>query len=197
MSCRSLLAFAALALPASAAAQHGAGPGPAPTAPREASQFGFLIGQWELDVRLAGPGGLAERIHGSPRLLGTWKAWRAFDGWGVEDELRLVDRSANPRSLTYTMRAYDPQARRWSLSILDVYRSRITLAEAEWKDGELRQTSRGADGDGKPYLIRARFYEIKPAGFRFQQDRSMDDGKTWKEGTLRIEARRVAATAPR
>jgi hypothetical protein len=30
-----------------------------------------------------------------------------------------------------------------------------------------------------------------------QQDRSLDDGKTWTEAVLRIDAKRVATTAPR
>ena len=173
-------------------AQHGAG-GAAPAArpPAEAAQFDFLLGQWELVVRLPGPGGLAERIHGAPKLLGSWKAWRAFDGWGIEDELRLVDESANPRALSHTMRIYDPAARRWSSAALDVYRARFSQGTGEWKAGELRLEGRSSDPDGPPVLTRSRFYDIRPASFRFQQDRSRDDGRTWQQGTLRIEAKRV------
>lgn len=199
MSARSvLLSFALLVAPAAGAAQHGtASSGPVTTAPREATQFDFLLGQWELTVRVPGPGGLAARLHGTPRLTGTWKAWRGFDGWGVEDELRIVDGSGNPVGLSHAVRVFDAAGRRWSLSTLDVYRTRFTSGTAEWKDGEMRVTSRGTDLEGRAYVSRSRFYEITATGFRFQQDRSLDDGRTWTEGTLRIEAKRVAAAAPR
>jgi len=191
-----LLTLLALA-PAPALAQHGAGtPQQAPVAPAEARQHEFLIGQWELVVKVP-PAGLAQRIHGVPRLVGTWKAWRAFDGFGVEDELRITDAAGNPVSLSHAMRFYDRAARGWSLATLDVYRGKLTIATAEWKEGRMTQSSRGTDQEGKPVLFRSRFSDITPTSFRWQQDRSSDDGKSWTEGTLRIEAKRIAATAPR
>lgn len=186
----------ALFLPRPATAQHSRQAEPAPTAPAEAHQHDFLIGQWELEVKVP-PAGLAQRIHGTPKLAGTWKAWRAFDGFGIIDELRITDAAGNPVSLAHTMRYYDRAARSWSITVLDVYRGRQTTGTAEWKEGRMSQTSRSADAEGKPVLVRTRFYDITPTGFRWQQDRSSNDGKSWTEGTLRIEARRVAASAPR
>jgi len=181
------------------AQQHGGGrPGGAPihVPPKEATQYDFLIGHWEITVRPKVPG-LAARIHGAPRLLGSWKAWRAFDGFGVEDELRIVDGSGNPNSLNHTLRSYDPTNRRWTITGLDVYRARVSSATAGWRDGVMTQNGEGIDGEGKPYLTRTRFTEIGPTSFRMQQDRSTDGGKTWDEGLLKIEAKRVAAIAPR
>ena len=197
MNARVLLVVSALAaLPTLANAQHAGGaPAPSTVAPREASQFDFLIGQWQLEVRPAVPG-LAARIHGVPKFIGTWKAWRAFDGFGIEDELRISDESGNPRTLSHAVRVYDATARRWSTSALDVYRSTFTSSTAEWAQNQMTTTSRATDKDGKPYLARARFSDITATGFRFVQERSTDDGRTWSE-TLRIQAKRTAATAPR
>ena len=186
----------ALLLPGTARAQHGAGAPQAPSAPVEARQHDFLIGHWELIIKVP-PAGLAQRIHGVPKLVGTWKAWRAFDGFGVEDELRITDAAGNPLSLSHSLRYYDRTARQWNVTILDVYRGRLTSATGEWKDGRMVQNGRATDQDGKPTLVRSRFHEINPNSFKWQQDRSTDNGKTWTEGALRIEARRVAATAPR
>jgi hypothetical protein len=193
---RTIIALACLLAPASSAAQHGTGNQQAPAAPPEARQHDFLVGQWELVVKVP-PAGLAQRIHGAPRLVGTWKAWRAFDGFGIEDELRITDAAGNPVSVSHAMRFYDRAARSWSLATLDVFRGKLTMATAEWKDDRMTQSSRGTDQEGKPVLFRSRFSAITPTSFRWQQDRSSDDGKTWTEGTLRIEAKRVAATAPR
>lgn len=193
---RGLIAFALLMAPYPALAQHSVGNQQAPTAPPEARQHDFLVGQWELVVKVPAVG-LAQKIHGTPRLAGTWKAWRAFDGFGIEDELRITDAAGNPLSLSHAMRYYDRAARSWNVTLLDVYRGKVSAATAEWKDGRMTQSSRGTDQEGKPALIRSRFFDISPTSFRWQQDRSTDEGKTWKEGTLRVEAKRVAPAAPR
>lgn len=192
-----LLLFATLVLPAPAVAQHAAAsPAPSRPAPREATQFDFLVGQWEIVARPAASG-LAARIHGAPKLLGTWKAWRGLDGWGIEDEVRLADESGNPRGLSHSVRVYDLAARRWNGSTLDVYRATFSSNTGEWRDGAMMLSSRGTEQEGGAYVMRTRYYDVTPTSFRVQQDRSYDDGRTWSEGILRIEAKRVAATAPR
>lgn len=179
-----------------AQAQHGQAPVLVTKPPAEAAQFAFLVGQWEI---VAEPyvAGLAARIHGSPKFPGTWKAWPGLDGWGIEDEVRLTDASGNPAAFTHTVRAYDANAARWNLSALDVYRARLSTATGVWRNGEMHVESRGTDVEGRAFVSRGRFHAISPNAFRFVQDRSFDDGATWTEGFLKIEAKRVAATASR
>jgi hypothetical protein len=192
-----LLASASLTFAPTVRAQHGAAPARVSTnAPSEASQFAFLVGQWELTVTPKAAN-LGQRIHGTPKLSGTWRGWRAFDGFGVEDEMRIVDGSGNPMSLLTTLRTYDPAQRRWTQVSLDPYRARFTPATGEWRDGEMVVRSTGRDTDGSPYVQRTRFYDITADGFKYQADRSTDGERTWDEAVLRIEARRVSATAPR
>jgi hypothetical protein len=169
---------------------------PPSSPPGEARQFDFLIGQWAL-VATPRTTGLAARIHGSPKLAGTWKAWRGFDGWGIEDELRLTDASGNPLAFIHAVRVYGVTARHWTGSSLDVYRGVFGNTVGEWQDGQLVVTSHGTDADGKAFLTRSRYFEIQPNSFRFQQDRSYDEGRSWTEGQLKIEAKRTAAVAPR
>jgi hypothetical protein len=191
--CIVLLLLCAVVTPV--AAQHGR-PAPSHTAPREASQYDFLIGEWQI-VAEPRVEGLAARIHGNPKFPGTWKAWRGLDGWGIEDEIRLTDESGNPQALTHFLRSYDPAAQHWIVASLEIYRARLTAATGEWRSGEMHLESRGTDAEGKAFVSRGRFHEIAIDGFRFQQDRSYDDGHTWTEGFLRIRAKRVAATAAR
>lgn len=184
-----------LGAPVGALAQHGASL-PSRTAPQEAAQYDFLVGQWELTVTPKASG-LAARIHGSPRLVGTWKAWRAFDGWGIDDELRIMDRSGNPISLTHTMRAFNTAERKWVQTTFDVYRGQFTSATAEWSRGAMVVDSRGTDPEGRPYVARMRFEDITRDGFTARQDRSLDGGKTWERNVVTFEAKRVAAVAAR
>jgi hypothetical protein len=53
------------------------------------------------------------------------------------------------------------------------------------------------DADGKAHLARVRFFDITPTGFRYEQARSYDNGKTWDDPTLRITAKRLAPSATR
>ena len=193
-----LLASLLLAFAPVARAQHGGGAPamPSTTAPAEARQFDFLIGQWELEVTPK-VSGLAAMIHGQPRLLGTWKGWRAFDGFGVEDELRIVDASGNPKSLSVNQRVYAEAEKQWKTATLDVYRARFTNASARFEGGEMKLSGQGVDAEGKAYQTRTRFFGIGKDAFKMQQDRSYDNGASWDEAVLAIDAKRVAATAPR
>ena len=191
------LVLAASVVPSHATAQHGSGAGaPTTIAPKEASQFDFLIGQWEV-VAQPKATTLAQRVHGVGKLPGTWKAWRALDGWGIEDELRLTDASGNPILFAHHVRYFESTTRRWNVSSVDVYKGVIASASAEWRNGEMTVNGRGTEADGRAYLSRSVFSKITPSSFTYRLDRSYDNGKEWTEGVTRIEAKRVAATAPR
>ena len=184
-------------VPRHAQAQHGGGG--APTAlvpPAEAAQFGFLVGQWEVTAKPKATT-LAQRLHGVKAVTGTWKAWRALDGWGLEDELRLTDASGNPLLLTHTMRYYDRGARRWTNAAIDVYKGVSAQSTAVWRDAEMTISGRGTDDAGRAFLSRATFSRITASSFSYRLDRSFDAGKTWTDGVTIISATRVAATAPR
>lgn len=189
-----VLSFAIALTSLAAHAQHGGGV--AAALPVEAAQFDFLVGHWELEVspRVSG---LVAMIHGAPKLVGSWKAWKAFDGHGLDDELRIVDASGNPLSLSYAQRIFDAKTRRWLVSGLDVYRARFGSSSGQWQDGEMRLEGSGQTNDGKPMLTRTRFMEISPDRFKMRQDRSYDNGTTWEEGTLTVVAKRISRKAAR
>ena len=192
-----LLAIAVTAIPSQARGQHGGGAAaPTTAAPKEATQFDFLVGQWEL-VAVPKATTLAQRLHGAPKLPGTWKAWRALDGFGIEDELRLTDASGNPVLFAHHVRFFESAKRRWSVSGVDVYKGMLTTSSAEWKNGEMTVTGSGTEADGRAYISRAVFTKITPSTFTYRLDRSYDNGKEWTEGVTRIDAKRVSATAPR
>lgn len=180
--------------PLAARAQHPSRSAPPANTPaREAAQYDFLVGHWELEVTPK-VSSLAARIHGAPKLLGSWKAWKAMDGFGVEDELRIFDRSGNPSALSLAVRVWSPSERRWLVTSTDAYGARVSRATATW-DGTV-MTQLGS-ADGGMLRTRSRISAITPTAFRYEQDRSEDGGKTWEERVLVIRARRVAAVAPR
>jgi hypothetical protein len=199
MHVRHLSLIVAIALsPLALGAQHGFGAASSieTRAPREASQYDFLVGEWTLAITPK-VSGLVARIHGVPRLHGSWKGSRALDGWGEEDELRIVDESGNPIAYTHFVRIYDPAARHWSVSAIDVYRQRVTTSIAQWQGNEMVTIADGIDPEGKPYRSRTHVTDISATGFRYTQDISHDGGATWDEGHLVMQAKRVTGTASR
>jgi hypothetical protein len=190
----SLLVALLLGIAHGAAAQHGGGA--PPSAPAEARQLSFLVGQFDLVVKPKASG-LGQTIHGVPKLIGTWKGWRALDGFGVEDDLSVTDLTGNPKLFAHAVRYFDAEQKRWSMSTIDVYRGVFSTSTGEWKDNAFVAMAHGTDVEGKVYASRARYYDITPTSFRYRADRSYDEGRTWDEGILSIEAKRVAATAPR
>jgi hypothetical protein len=196
----SRIAFASIALaltPSLTLAQLGGGQAlatPSAVAPQEATQFDFLVGRWELDIRPV-MNSLAARIHGSPKVVGTWNAWRSMDGWGIEDEIRLTDEAGNPRAFSHAVRAYDPIAKHWNSMSLDIFRGVVSAGTAEYAQGEMIVTTRGAEKDGKPFITRTRYFDISRTTFKVGQQRSTDDGRNWTE-TFKMQAKRVAAVTP-
>lgn len=191
-----LMLITAGVTPALARGQHGDGAAPSRIAPRDASQFDFFIGQWELVVKPAATT-LAARIHGAPKLLGSWKAWRTLEGWGVDDELRITDASGNPAALTHALRVYDATAKKWNSTGVDAYRGVVSGSTGEFRDGKMILNGRGTDPEGKAYWSRSTFSDITPKSFTYTQERSFDEGKSWSAPAITIEAKRVAAIAPR
>jgi hypothetical protein len=166
---------------------------PAATGQSETRQFDFLLGQWQLDVHPK-VSSLAAMIHGTPKLVGTWKAWRTFDGLGIEDEMRIVDASGNPLTLQRSLRIWAGGEARWKAAAVDAYHGRSSESSGALQDGVMRLDGHSS-GDGKTVLTRTRYFDIGADAFHMQQDRSEDDGKTWDEAVLTIDAKRTAATA--
>lgn len=189
-----LILFALLSLPLPGSAQH---PEPAAASVRssEPHQFDFLVGDWRLIVRPR-INALAAMIHGAPELLGTWHAERTFAGRGLQDEFRITDASGNPAGWVRTLRIYDSESQRWKQASVDVVRARATAGTAEWRDGEMWQTTETVDHQGVPSLLRTRFHSIQADQFSVQQDRSYDGGKTWDEAIQTITATRSGKQGP-
>jgi hypothetical protein len=180
-----------LSCPLAVFAQNPGSTAAASAAPAAAGQFDFLLGQWQLVVHPK-VSSLAAMIHGTPKLIGTLKAWRA--GSDVEDEISITDNSGNPLSANHSLRTYDAAQARWKISGRDARKGRSGEATGHWQDGEMRLEGYSTDADGKT-LTRTRYYGITADSFHMTQDISVDDGKTWEEGTLTIDATRVATTA--
>jgi hypothetical protein len=165
----------------------------APGAATPSHQFDFLLGEWEVSVSPK-VSTLAAMIHGTPKLVGHWKAWRAFDGRGIEDELAVTDTSGNPIQQTRSLRVFDAEAAHWVIVSLDGLRAHPGESTGSVQKGVLQVDGKGVSGDGTAYLARSRYEDIGAEGFRLRQDRSFDNGATWEEDAIVVDAKKARTT---
>ena len=156
----------------------------------EERQFDFLIGQWKVSGE-AKTNGLLALIHGTPKLVGSWKAWRVADGHGIEDELTLTDASGNPASAVHFTRTFSREENCWKISSRNTYNGSAPPATARWQGDEMLVMGSGASPEGKRYRNRTHFAAITPVSFRMVQDRSYDEGKTWEAASVTLDVRRT------
>ncbi|MEO7324859.1 MAG: hypothetical protein ABIW82_08520 [Dokdonella sp.] len=162
--------------------------------PAEARQFDFLIGRWQVEVHPK-VSSLVAMIHGTPHIAGSWTAVRAADGFGVVDDLRVVDGSGNPLSSNHSVRAYVAAEKQWKISAGDTAKKRDGESHGQLHDGVMLLEGRYTDNEGNVTLTRTRYLDITAGSFRMQQDRSTDNGQSWDENALTIDATRVTSAA--
>jgi hypothetical protein len=172
-------------------AASAAGRAGVPAAP-EARQFDFLIGQWQVSGTVK-TSGLLALIHGRPKLLGSWKAWRVADGHGIEDELTLTDASGNPASAVHFTRTFSREENCWKITGRDTYHGSAAPATARWQGDEMLVMGSGASPQGKHYRSLTHYAAITPLSFRMVQDRSYDEGKTWEAAAVTLDVRRTGS----
>ena len=179
------ICWACCAIGLSAASAAGAVAVAAP----EARQFDFLIGQWPVSGEVK-TSGLVALIHGRPKLVGSWKAWRVADGHGIEDELTLTDPAGNPSSAVHYMRTFSREENSWKITGRNITTGSAPPATARWQGDEMLMMGNGTSPEGKRYRSRTHFAAITAVSFRVVQDRSYDEGKTWEAAVVTLDVRR-------
>jgi hypothetical protein len=142
--------------------------------------FDYLLGDWEFTA--------TNRQHGESR--GYWSAVRLPNGQ-VLDEFRIVSPEGETWYVTTTLRAYNAAADRWELVGMDEWNGLQDMGTARRVGDEVHIEQRFDVISPEPSLWRIRYYDIRPDRFSWRADRSPDDGRTWVEDHMRIEARRI------
>jgi len=164
-------------------------------APRELSQFAFLIGTWQCESRVKGPDG-EYRTYPA-----TWVARYILDGYVIADEFRQLGPAGEVAQLGQSLRSYNTDQKAWIIKWLDALDS--TWLELGPEDlGGVRvqggvityqhRRPRGRAGRLFPLqsLFRLTFSNISEDHFTWRAELSTDGGETWAEVQV-IEASRV------
>lgn len=148
--------------------------------------FDWEIGAWRTRVRI-----LAEPLSGSP------DEWIMFSGTSVVRP--LMDRRANVVELQVSgpsgriegmsLRLYEPQANRWSLSFVSMRDGLLTPAV----HGGFRDRVGEFHGDdqlgGRPIKVRFLIFREGADQARFEQAFSADGGTTWETNWIAVDRR--------
>ena len=159
-----------------------------PRAPMETAQFAFLLGSWENEVKSMVD--IENKRYGQP-VKGIWTAKFASEGFGIQDEWRAVGwvGAGGP-----TIRSFDPVSRKWVMTYIPVNQPRgnTWLMEGAFDEkGNLEGQFESTDRRGRPFIQKVFFYDIEKDRFSWRADRSYDGGKTWIEGFMVAEQKRI------
>ena len=188
------LAVAAVAIVSTASAQTAAGAA-APTPPKKTQEqlkalqeahkgdFDYLLGDWEYTA-------VRKMPDGPQKFRGYWSALKLADGQ-VLDEYRVVSDEGETWYVTTTLRNYNPFEDRWELIGANEGSGLLDFGTARREGGEVRIEQSFGVASGEPSMLRIRYYDIQNDRFSWTADRSTDGGKTWLQGFMQIEARRI------
>lgn len=148
--------------------------------------FDWELGAWHTDVRvLADP------------LSDTEDEWLHFDGTSVVRP--LLDRRANVVELKVAgpagrieglnMRLYEPEAKRWSLTFVNIRNGLLTPSVYGGFHDGIGEFYGDDQLDGRPIKVRFLVYRQGADRARFEQAFSEDDGTTWETNWVAIDRR--------
>jgi len=153
----------------------------------ESLQFGFLIGDWDVDVTRYKPDGAVQIQHKA-----KWNAKYLNEKRMVIDDFKACLPDGRDLSSIVTLRTYSKATQRWELTFLAALMPALPSEfNGVFRDGEMHLQATGKGPGGQPFNSRIRFFDIEKSAFQWEQSVSQDGGANW----LRISsmsARRAA-----
>jgi hypothetical protein len=144
------------------------------------NDFDYLLGDWKFTAQ--------NKEYG--KFNGLWSVVKLADGQ-ILDEYRIVNDKGETEYMTTTLRNYNEPMKRWELVGADAGGGLLDFGTANRVGNEVHIMQKFGVAEGKPALWRIRYYNIRADGFSWNADRSPDDGKTWVEGHMKLEATRT------
>lgn len=159
--------------------------GRSPEIPESEDAYGWLVGSWELDIR----------VYWATDVSGRGLKGEAHFGWALEGRAiqdvwimpRLAERTPNldKRMNMYgtTLRVWDPSIQAWRITWINPAGDHREEQIGRWSGKNIVQI--GVRPDGTP--TRWMFSEITPNSFHWTGEALNPDGHTWKlEGDFRV-----------
>ncbi|MET9633016.1 hypothetical protein ABZX92_36725 [Lentzea sp. NPDC006480] len=149
--------------------------------------FDWEIGTWHTDVRV-----LADPLSETP------DEWLHFEGTSVVRPLldrranvvELKVANANGRIEGLNMRLYEPQAKRWSLTFVNIRNGLLTPSVYGGFHDGVGEFYGDDELGGRPIKVRFLINQLGPFQAKFEQAFSPDGGATWETNWIAVDRRR-------
>jgi len=153
--------------------------------PPGTGQYGFLIGDWEVDVTLNRPG------QDALRYTARWHNHWIANGYIVMQEWR------GPYTTGIELRSYDASQDLWHGRNLYVPTPGTWYENTARLSGEeMVVTTRRSDPAAGESITREIYFDIGDTAFRIRTELSTDGGNTWTEGRYSATCRRITTGKP-
>lgn len=142
---------------------------PDPCAGPEFRQFEFWVGEWELSWPRS------ETSEGKPGR-GTNHIERDLDGCVIVERF---DGRPGMELKGMSVSTFNTHTGKWQQTWVDNFGSYLDFA-GEFKDGQMILVREASTAEGKTFLQRMVWKNIRPQSFDWSWERSDDGGQTWK-----------------
>ena len=159
---------------------------PNPNAPKELSQFAFLIGRWRGEAIVKGEDGAPQSFQV------TWVGRYILDGYAIADEFRMADAQGNLVMLGQNYRSYNTEKKTWVMKWQEALTSTwLDLGPEELGGVTANNAFIAFKARFRPDEIhRITFSNISEDHFTWRAEASTGEQKTWTE-VMVIEVSRV------
>jgi hypothetical protein len=157
-------------------ASSSAGELPFAGAPEGAASFGPMIGDHNCVMIYRGQDG-----EMSEKSDCRWHWYYKFEGHMVQDDFYMLDGQGKVVWSGSTLRTWDLAENRWNNMFLGVHGTGFgKLFHGKPVGEEVHVEVSGTGPDGKDYIDKITYYEMKDGEFRWRQERSFDQGNSWQ-----------------
>ncbi len=144
-----------------------------PNAPRELSQFEFMIGISDCQDSIRNPNGSWISF---PSI---WKAKYFLNGMAIQDNY------FNPQNPTSNLRLFDPKSKTWKVTYVQINRGHfVGTWEGRKEENKIILKREQKTRDGDTVLNRLTFYNISKSGYDWVSEIISPDGSVqanWKQ----------------
>lgn len=160
-------------------------------APEQASEFDFLIGEWDARTTRYAADGSVGFEHKA-----LWRAQHLHEKRIVFDDYIAYGPDGTAIGSFATLRTYCEETAQWEMTFL-VALQRILLTSFVGRriGNEMHLRASGKDLEEKPVEARVRFFNITNDHFDWEQELSVDGGATWARDVLIQATRRKTEAA--
>lgn len=138
--------------------------------------FDFLLGDWDAEIRRYAPDGTV-----TADTKGSWHARASFGGKVIEDQVVQLDADGNEDVAANSLRTYCEETQQWEMVYFwsDHPMSSLMAFVGNRVGDEMHLNLQQLGANGLVTMAQIRFFEIAEHSFSWENNTSIDNGRSW------------------